>query len=164
VQIAHTVARAPQVSDFLRRRGMAVIARRGELVEVLDLSSIVGWQDGAIVGALSYDIVSADCEIVTLHVARQWSGIGSRLIAEAVNLAVAAGCQRLWVVTTNDNVDALRFYQRRGFRLSAVRCGAVDDARRILKPTIAEFGEYGIAIRDELELTAELPLAATPGS
>jgi hypothetical protein len=55
-------------------------------------------------------------------------------------------------VTTNDNVDALRFYQRRGFRLRAVRPGAVDDARRTLKPEIPAVGEQGIPIRDEIEL------------
>ena len=66
------------------------------------------------------------------------------------------GLRRLWVLTTNDNVDALRFYQRRGFRLSALRPGAVDEARRQLKPEIPELGEYGIPIRDEIEL--EMPL------
>jgi hypothetical protein len=57
----------------------------------------------------------------------------------------------VWLVTTNDNLDALRFYQRRGLRLVAVHAGAVDEARR-LKPEIARVGEYGIPIRDEIEL------------
>jgi ribosomal protein S18 acetylase RimI-like enzyme len=59
---------------------------------------------------------------------------------------------RIWLVTTNDNVDALRFYQRRGFRLRALRPGAVDEARRLLKPRIPATGIYGIELRDELEL------------
>ena len=66
------------------------------------------------------------------------------------------GCTRLWVLTTNDNVDALRFYQRRGFRLSTLRPGAVDEARRNLKPQISETGDYGIRLRDEIELTMDL--------
>jgi hypothetical protein len=53
-------------------------------------------------------------------------------------------------------VDALRFYQRRGFRLVALHPGAVDDSRRRLKPEIPELGEYGIPIRDELVLEREL--------
>jgi hypothetical protein len=60
------------------------------------------------------------------------------------------------VVTTNDNVDALRFYQRRGFQLASVRCGAVDEARRTLKPLIPVTGNYGIPLRDELELAHDL--------
>jgi ribosomal protein S18 acetylase RimI-like enzyme len=55
-------------------------------------------------------------------------------------------------VTTNDNVDALRFYQRRGFRLAALRAGAVEDARARLKPEIPWTGADGIELRDELEL------------
>ena len=58
---------------------------------------------------------------------------------------------RIWLVTTNDNLDALRFYQRRGFSLCALRAGAVDDSRRRLKPSISLTGAYGIPLRDELE-------------
>ena len=61
------------------------------------------------------------------------------------------GDEVLRVTTTNDNLDALRFYQRRGFRIIAVRPGAVDESRRI-KPSISAIGEYGIPIRDEIEL------------
>jgi hypothetical protein len=66
-----------------------------------------------------------------------------------------AGCRKIWTITTNDNLDAMRFYQRRGFRIAAVRPGAVAAARR-LKPTIPELGEHGIPIRDEIELALTL--------
>ena len=64
--------------------------------------------------------------------------------------------RRAWLparglTTTNDNVDALRFYQRHGFRLVELRPGAVDAARR-LKPEIPATGAHGIPLRDELEL------------
>jgi hypothetical protein len=65
------------------------------------------------------------------------------------------GCQRLWLVTTNDNLRALGFYQRRGFHPRALRAGAVAQARR-LKPAIPEHSPDGIPIRDELELELEL--------
>lgn len=55
------------------------------------------------------------------------------------------------MVTTNDNLRALALYQRRGFRLVALRCGAVDDARR-RKTSIPEVGDGGIPLHDELEL------------
>ena len=55
-------------------------------------------------------------------------------------------------ITTNDHVDALRFYQRRGFQLAAVHRGAVEDSRGKLKPEIPVVGAYGIPLRDEIEL------------
>jgi len=67
-----------------------------------------------------------------------------------------AGCRRVWLVTTNDNVDALAFYQRRGFRLAALHRAAVTEARETLKPEIPEVARNGIPIRDELELELEL--------
>jgi hypothetical protein len=62
------------------------------------------------------------------------------------------GCTRLWVFITNDNVDALRFYQRRGFRLARVHRTAVDRSRASVKPEIPPVGAYGIPLRDEIEL------------
>jgi hypothetical protein len=63
-----------------------------------------------------------------------------------------ADSERIWLVTTNDNLEALRFYQRRGFVLSRLRPGAVDKSRASLKPQISTTGEFGIPIRDEIEL------------
>ena len=77
------------------------------------------------------------------------------LIAEVKRVATQAGCTRLWLITTNDNVDALRL-QRRGCRLAALHRGAVDDSRARLKPEIPEIGGYQIPLRDELELEQEL--------
>ena len=71
-----------------------------------------------------------------------------------------AGCDRLRVVTTDDNVDALRFYQRRGFRLAELRPGAVAEARQSLKPEIPLTGAYGIELRDEIEL--EMHVGSAP--
>lgn len=159
MEVRQVAATEPQVRDFLRQRGTAVVARRGELVDVLARPAVVAIEDGAVAGVLTYDVVGDNCEILTLHAARQWSGMGSELVVTAGGLAAAAGCRRLWVVTTNDNVDALRFYQRRGFRLTDIRCGAVDLARRTLKPQIPLTGNYGIPIRDEIELAQDLPLS-----
>jgi hypothetical protein len=64
--------------------------------------------------------------------------------------AIKQSCRRVWLITTNDNLNALRFYQRRGMRPVAVHRGAVDEARRI-KPTVSLTGDHGIPIRDELE-------------
>lgn len=96
------------------------------------------------------------CEVLTLHVDDRRRGVGSALVAEAKRIAAADNCTRLWVITTNDNLDALRFYQRRGFRLAALHTAAVNHSRARLKPEIPLLGDHGIPICDELELEQEL--------
>jgi GNAT superfamily N-acetyltransferase len=147
-----------RVAAFLEQRGMAVVARRGELVDASARPAMAAVEGDDLVAVLTYDIAGNDCEILTLYSARRLSGIGSALVQGVGDLAAAGGCRRYWVVTTNDNVDALRFYQRRGFRLAALRSGAVDEARRTIKPGIPVTGDYGIPLRDELELEQNLPL------
>jgi ribosomal protein S18 acetylase RimI-like enzyme len=129
-------------------------ARRGELIDVLDLPGLVAEEDGRPVGLLTYRREGRECELAFMEALERGRGIGTALV-DALRDAVA-GCERIWVVTTNDNLEALRFYQRRGFVLSALRAGAVDEARRELKPRIAAVGESGIPIRDELELELRL--------
>lgn len=85
-------------------------------------------------------------------------GAGTALIEEVERIALNAGCRRLWLITTNDNIEGLRFYQRRGFRLVELHAGAVDRSRESLKPEIPAIGEHGIPIRDELELEKLLQL------
>jgi ribosomal protein S18 acetylase RimI-like enzyme len=109
-----------------------------------------------IVGLATFRCEDGECELVTLDALRRRQGIGSALLAGVRAEAVRRGCRRLWLITTNDNLNAIRFYQRRGMRLVAVHRGAVDEARRI-KPSIPLLGEHGTPIHDELEF--ELPLA-----
>jgi GNAT superfamily N-acetyltransferase len=73
----------------------------------------------------------------------------------AADLARARGCNRLWLITTNDNLRALRMYQRRGLRLAALHPGALDRTRE-LKPWVPQIGADGIPLRDELELEMRL--------
>lgn len=129
-------------------------ARRGELVDVMAYEGLIGDDDGERVGYLSYHRDGSECEIVALAAARRHGGIGTALLHGLKQ--ELSGVERVWLVTTNDNLEALRFYQRRGFRLAALRPGAVDDARRTLKPTIGTAGQFGIPIHDELELEARV--------
>jgi hypothetical protein len=61
----------------------------------------------------------------------------------------------VWLVTTNDNTAAIRFYQRRGWDLVALHRDALDRSRE-LKPAIPRTGDDGIALRHELELERRL--------
>jgi hypothetical protein len=67
-------------------------------------------------------------------------------------IARKSNSRRLWLVTTNDNLDALGFYQRRGLRLVRIWVDATTEARETLKPEIPLTGNYGIPLRGELEL------------
>lgn len=155
------IADEPAVRAFLAERHSLRVARRGELLDPPRHPALLAELDGRLAGVLTYRLADGqECEVLTLHAAVRWAGVGSALVAAAARVARAAGRSRLWLVTTNDNVDALRFYQRRGFRLVALRPGAVDASRATLKPEIPSTGEYGIPLRDELEL--ELP-AVTGG-
>ena len=125
-------------------------ARRGELLDVLALPGFVAEDDNQPAGLLTYRRDGRECELAFLWAREQHRGIGTILL-RALRETVA-DCSRLWLVTTNDNLEALRFYQRRGFVLCALRAGAIDEARRRLKPSISPVGEFGIPLRDEREL------------
>jgi ribosomal protein S18 acetylase RimI-like enzyme len=115
------------------------------------LPGFVAELDGKTVGLVTFHIAGDACEIVTLDSLRPDQGIGTALIVAVKAAADAAGCRRLWLITTNDNLHALGFYQKRGFRLAAVHPGAVNESRK-LKPEIPLIGNDGIPIRDEIEL------------
>ena len=146
----------PTLEAFLRHHDSLRVARRGVLVDSLDHPAVLAWSDGELVGVATYVVDGDRCELLTLHAATRLTGIGSALLSAVAERARVAGCRRLWVVTTNDNVDALRFYQRRGFRLAVLRRGAVDRSRELLKPEIPRVGDHGIPLRDELELELAL--------
>ncbi len=111
--------------------------------------------EGERVGFVTCEIIGDQCEVVTLDALRQWSGIGSALLGKVAETAREAGCTRLWLMTTNDNIDAIRFYQRRGMRLAGINAGAIKQSREI-KPAIPEIGTYRIPIRDEVLFEMDL--------
>jgi ribosomal protein S18 acetylase RimI-like enzyme len=135
------------VAPFLERWHSARVARLGRIEVPLEHPALLAEEDGRLVGVLTYVPGPERSEVLTLHCDERGRGVGTALLE-----AAAERLGPLWLVTTNDNVDALRFYQRRGFRLAALNAGAVDDARARLKPEIPEVGDHGIPIRDELVL------------
>lgn len=125
-------------------------ARRGELLDVLALPGFVAEHGGRPIGLVTYRLENDECELAFIGALERHVGVGTALL-DALLRAVSE-CERIWLVTTNDNLEALRFYQRRGFVLSALRPGAVDEARERLKPQISTLGEFAIPLRDEIEL------------
>ncbi len=107
------------------------------------------------IGLLTIEYDARECEILTLDSLVESMGIGSALLNALEERAREAGLQRLWLVTTNDNLAALKFWQKRGYELVAVHRNAIAAARRI-KPQIPITGLNGIPIRDEIELEKRL--------
>jgi ribosomal protein S18 acetylase RimI-like enzyme len=141
--------------------GSTQVATRGRLVDVTTLPGFMAEDFGEWLGYATYELRDGELEISALSTEHRRRGAGSALIAGCVRAAAEAQATRVWLITTNDNTAALRFYQRRGFVLVALRPGAVDEARRTIKPAIALLGFDDIPIRDEIEL--ELPQAAWAG-
>ena len=131
--------------------GSAVVVSRGVVHHPGELPGFVALEKDQVVGFLTYHTVADEWEVVTIDALRPFQGIGTKLITAVVNAARSAGCRRLWLITTNDNLSALRFYQRRGFVLVAVHRDALTYSRQ-LKPEIPLVGLNGIALRDEIEL------------
>lgn len=156
-----TPADKPVITPLLVREWGSVQVAALSFGGLLDASELPGWlalgegeQDGEVVGLLTYLVQGDAAELVTIN-AFTGGGVGAALVGALEEECRARGVRRVNVVTTNDNTRALRFYQRAGFRMTALRVGAVDETRKI-KPEIPSHGMDGIPIRDEIELTKEL--------
>ena len=106
-------------------------------------------------GLLTYNISNHDCEVVTLNSFIEGIGVGSALIEAVTEAATSEDCNRIWLITTNDNTAALRYWQKRGFEIVAVHRDVIAEARK-MKPEIPLVGMHGIPIRDEIELEYRL--------
>jgi GNAT superfamily N-acetyltransferase len=147
---------ADRVREFIARRWKsAIIVTRARRHDAGTLPGFLVEEHGRILGVITLSDERRDCEIVTIDSDGWGRGIGSAMLERAETWARDRGCERLWLVTTNDNLRALYFYQRRGFRIVAVHRNAVLESREI-KPEIPPVADNGIPILDELEL--EKPL------
>jgi ribosomal protein S18 acetylase RimI-like enzyme len=142
--------------EYVRRSltaafGATEVAGHDELIDAATLPGAVARVGDDPAGLLTYrPDPDGGWEVVSLSADRPGVGAGRALIDWVRAEAARAGVTRLWLVTTNDNTTALRFYQRNGFDLVRLDRNAVDRARR-LKPAIPAYAD-GIPIRHELEL------------
>ena len=134
------------VREVVEERWGSRVVAHGEILEPATLEGFVAEDGPRRVGLLTYRAVDDACEVVTVDASEARCGIGTELM----NAVLSLGHRRTWVVTTNDNVPAQRLYERLGFRLVAVREGALERSRE-LKPEIPLVGVDGTPIRDELE-------------
>jgi ribosomal protein S18 acetylase RimI-like enzyme len=111
------------------------------------------------VGIVTYVIQDSACEIVTINSLIEGEGIGTALVKAIQDISIRNACSRLWCITTNDNLPALRFFQKCGFRIVRVNPSAVERAR-VIKPSIPLYGLESIPIRDQIELEIQTISAA----
>jgi len=137
--------------------GTSLVVSRGRSHQADQLPGFIALLDKEAVGLATYHIHGQACELVTLDSWRENLGIGTALIEAVKQEAIQNHCCRLWLITTNDNLRAIGFYQKRGFHLVAVHANALTESRKI-KPSIPEIGLHGIPLRDELELELTLIL------
>jgi len=126
------------------------IITRGKMYPIADLQGFVAENEKKLVGLVCYRIEENECEIIVLQSMAEKQGIGTNLILEVINEARKHSCKRVWLITTNDNTDAMHFYQKRGFVFSALYSNAMDVSRK-MAPRIPLLGHDNIPLRDEIE-------------
>lgn len=142
----------PQLETLIKDLwGDFVVVVHNTVYYPANLPGFIAEIDHSPVGIITYKIFESQCEIITLNSLKEKIGIGTALIQAVCNIASLNHCSKVWLMTTNDNLNAIRFYQKHGFRLSAIHPGAVLEARK-LKPSIPLMGEDGIPILDEIEM------------
>ena len=157
----------PWVVNRLRDAfGDVNVARKGGLIDASVLPGFVATEDGQLVGLLTYDVVNGECEVVAIISTEEGRGVGRTLMDAVREHAVTAGCRRLWLITTNDNTRAIRFYQLWGIDLCHFHRHGARLSRRV-KPSLPERGANGIPLDHELEfemLFDDTDSPATPAS
>lgn len=144
------------VNEFIESQWHAAeMVIRGSVVDMTGTEGIVVWEKGNIVGLLTYLIRDGICEIVSLDSRQEGRGIGRTLIEKIKETARRKKCRRLVVITTNDNIQAIRFYQRCGFDMAHLYHNALSLSRK-LKPEIPLIGANGIPLMHEIEFVMDL--------
>lgn len=141
------------VQVFLQKHwGGTKMIVHGEEIDLLQTTALIA---APTPGLLTYRYLGKRIEILSIDTTHGKKGVGTALLMALIQNARLAKIEAIDVTTTNDNLTALRFYQRKGFKLSALRVAAVDKAR-LLKPSIPLVSDNGIPIRDELDLVLSL--------
>lgn len=146
----------PQINQLLVEGWSGpIIVSRGVAHDTSNMDGFVALSDGMLAGYVLFNVVGADCEVIVLQSIENNCGYGTALLNSVERIACERGCSRMWLVTTNDNTHALRFYQRYGFDLTAVYINALDKAR-LLKPSIPLVGDNDIPLKHEFVFSKNL--------
>ncbi|CAM4481161.1 GNAT family N-acetyltransferase [Paenibacillus tarimensis] len=144
-----------EISDGQTREQIAalsgeIMVSRGRVHRLRSLPGYVVRHEQELAGCILYYMANSECEIVSLDSQVENRGIGTKLIQSVIERAKRENCKRIWLITSNDNIRAIRFYQKRGFDMAAVHRNAITEAR-IIKPTIPLLGYDDIPVKHEVE-------------
>lgn len=127
------------------------MAIRGKLYDLSRMDGFAAYYEGKIVGLITYLMEdNNEYEIMSLDSLIERQGIGTALVNKVMEKAKKDKIKVIKLITTNDNINAIKFYQKNGFDFFALYRNAVDISRK-LKPSIPEVGYYNIPIKDEIE-------------
>ena len=124
---------------------------RGEIIDGTKIDGFLLQENNKIIGLITYKCFGDVCDIISLDSKKENMGIGTMLVKEVEKMAINNNCKKLRLITTNDNMRALQFYQKRGFYLTKLYPNAMEDVRK-LKPDVPLLGDNDIPLRDEIEL------------
>lgn len=145
-----------QINNFIRFHWFStVMVVRGELFDMTILDGFVVYEGEKIIGLVTYKISGTECEIMSLDSLMERQGIGTALINKVIETARENKCIKIKLITTNDNINALRFYQKLGFDMAKLYHNALDISRK-LKPTIPLIGDFDIPVKHEIEFEMDL--------
>lgn len=145
-----------QINNFIRSHWFStVMVVRGELFDMTILDGFVVYEGEKISGLVTYKISGTECEIMSLDSLMERQGIGTALINKVIETARENKCMKIKLITTNDNINALRFYQKLGFDMAKLYHNALDISRK-LKPTIPLIGDFDIPVKHEIEFEMDL--------
>jgi ribosomal protein S18 acetylase RimI-like enzyme len=115
--------------------GSSMIVSKGKIFNSAELKGFICKENNNIVGLITYRIENNECEIVSLNSTVENRGLGTSLINKMINHSRKNNYQRIWVMTTNDNTKAIRFYQKRGFEWVGYYKDSIQKSKKSIKVT-----------------------------
>ncbi|MGG5738818.1 MULTISPECIES: GNAT family N-acetyltransferase [Bacillus cereus group] len=154
--MVHIQKITPEMKETIRRFmcenwGSSMMVSRGRAHQLEQLPGFIALKNDRIVGIITCEVLKNMCEIVSLDSFEEGNGIGTKLVDCVLQMARENECEKVWLITTNDNMNALRFYQKRNFIMTNLYMDAVKEARKI-KKEIPFIGYDNIAISHEIQL------------
>lgn len=140
-----------EANEYIRERWHStVMIVRGKAFDLASAEGIAAMENNRIIGLITFILYDGICEIMSLNSDMEGRGIGTALVNQVCDYAKNHECGKLILITTNDNINAIRFYQKRGFDMVRIYHNALAASRK-LKPEIPLIGENGIPLRHEIE-------------
>lgn len=146
-----------EVVKFLCKHwGSEKIVSKGKITDASEISKVLVKDiNNKIVGLATFSVNNNTCELISIDSEKQRKGIGTKMIKLIEKTVKEKGAKRIWLITTNDNYEAVIFYVKNGYRLVEIHKDALDISRK-LKPQIPFIGKYGIPLQDEWEFEKDL--------